>query len=118
MFINYFKCFIWSLVIFLGLSIVATIFNYFNVISGTILRVIFLVIPIISIFVGSYKLGKISDKKGYIEGIKFGGIWVLLFTFICLFCKSLYWGSATLYVILIICSILGSILGINRKSNP
>ena len=79
MLMNYLKSFIWSLGIFLSSIIILTIFNYFNILNGTILKVLELFIPLISIFIGSYKLGKTSNQKGYIEGLKYSGIWVIIF---------------------------------------
>ena len=100
MIMNYLKSLLWC---------------YFNVINGIVLKIIFLIIPIISIFIGSYRLGKLSNEKGYIEGIKYGLIWVILFAVICLICKVFDWTSIIYYFILFFISILGSILGINKK---
>ena len=79
MIMNYLKSLLWCFCILIISSIIITIFNYFNVINGIVLKIIFLIIPIISIFIGSYRLGKLSNEKGYIEGIKYGLIWVILF---------------------------------------
>lgn len=43
---NYLKSFIWSLGIFLSSIIILTIFNYFNILNGTILKVLELFIPL------------------------------------------------------------------------
>ena len=115
MMINYLKSSIWTISILLISSIIVTIFNYFNIISGIPLKILFLLIPLISIFIGSYRLGKLSNEKGYIEGIKYGLIWVILFVIICLICKVFDWTSIIYYFILLFISILGSILGINKK---
>lgn len=115
MIINYLKSFLWSFIILLGSSLIVTIFNYFNVISGIPLKIIFLIIPIIGIFIGSYRLGKLSNEKGYVEGIKYGLIWIILFIIISIICKVFDWTSVIYYIILLFISILSSILGINRK---
>ena len=111
MIMNYLKSLLWCFCILIISSIIITIFNYFNVINGIVLKIIFLIIPII----GSYRLGKLSNEKGYIEGIKYGLIWVILFAVICLICKVFDWTSIIYYFILLFISILGSILGINKK---
>ena len=111
MIMNYLKSLLWCFCILIISSIIITIFNYFNVINGIVLKII----PIISIFIGSYRLGKFSNEKGYIEGIKYGLIWVILFAVICLICKVFDWTSIIYYFILLFISILGSILGINKK---
>lgn len=115
MMMNYLKSSLWSISILIISSIIITILNYFNVISGIPLKIIFLLIPIISILVGGYKLGKSSNEKGYFEGIKYGIIWIILFLIVSITCKSLDWTSVIYYVILLFISVLGSILGINRK---
>lgn len=115
MMMNYLKSFILSIIIFISSSIIITIFNYFNIINGIFLKIIFLLIPIISIFIGSYKLGKLSNQKGFIEGIKYGIIWILIFMIINLIIKNFTPLSIIYFIILIFLSILGSILGINRK---
>ena len=85
MIMNYLKSLLWCFGILIISSIIITIFNYFNVINGIVLKIIFLIIPIISIFIGSYRLGKLSNEKGYIEGIKYGLIWVILFCYLFLY---------------------------------
>lgn len=115
MMMNYLKSSLWSISILIISSIIITILNYFNVISGIPLKIICLLIPIISILVGGYKLGKLSNEKGYFEGIKYGIIWVILFLIVSIICKTLDWTSVIYYVILLFISVLGSILGINRK---
>ena len=101
MIMNYLKSLLWCFGILIISSIIITIFNYFNVINGIVLKIIFLIIPIISIFIGSYRLGKLSNEKGYIEGIKYGLIWVILFAVICLICKVFDWTSIIYYFILL-----------------
>ena len=115
MMINYLKSSIWTISILLISSIIVTIFNYFNVISGIPLKILFLLIPLISIFIGSYKLGKLSNQKGYIEGIKYGSIYLIIFLIISIITKSFTYLSIIYYIVLMIISILGSILGINKK---
>ena len=76
---NYLKSIIYTLSIILISTIILTIFNYFNIINGTLLKIIMLIIPLTGVFIGSFKIGKVSNTKGYIEGIKYSVIWILLF---------------------------------------
>ena len=64
--INYLKSSLWTLIILLGGTILLTILNYFNIVSGTFLNILEYIITIISIAVGAFLLGKSSLKKGYI----------------------------------------------------
>lgn len=115
MLMNYLKSFIWSLGILLSSIIILTIFNYFNILNGTILKVLELFIPIISIFIGSYMLGKTSSQKGYIEGLKYSGIWIIIFLLFNIITKNLSLIGILYLVILVLTGVFGSILGINKK---
>lgn len=115
--ITYLKSVAYSLGIMLIGTIIITTFNYFNILTGTLLKIISLLIPIIGIFVGSYKIGKMSNKKGYIEGLKYGTIWSFLLLILNLILKSFTVSSLLYLVILILISMFAGVLGINRKSN-
>ena len=112
---NYLKSSLYSLGIMIICTIIITILNYFNIINGTLLNIIHYIIPIISVMVGSFILGKTSSKKGYIEGLKYSGMWSIIFLIINIFIKELNISSIIFFVILILLSMLSSILGINRK---
>jgi len=112
---NYLKSSLYTLGIMIISTIIITILNYFNIINGTLLKIIHYIIPIISIMIGSFMLGKTSSKKGYIEGLKYSGIWSIIFLIINIFTKELNLSSIIFFIILILLSMLSSILGINRK---
>lgn len=114
---KYLKSSIYTLCILIGSTIVITILNYFNVLMGNVLKITELLIPIISIFIGSYILGKSSNNKGYIEGLKYGMAWIILFLIINLISKNFTYLSLIYYLILIIIAIISSIIGINRRKN-
>ena len=108
---NYLKSFIWSLGILLSSIIIL------NILNGTILKVLELFIPIISIFIGSYMLGKTSSQKGYIEGLKYSGIWVIIFLLFNIITKNITLIGILYLFIIILIGVLGSILGINKKGH-
>ena len=114
---KYLKSSIYTLCILIGSTIVITILNYFNILMGNVLKITELLIPIISIFIGSYILGKSSNNKGYIEGLKYGVVWIILFLIINLISKNFTYLSLIYYLILIIIAIVSSIIGINRRKN-
>lgn len=114
---KYLKSSIYTLCILIGSTIVITILNYFNVLMGNVLKITELLIPIISIFIGSYILGKSSNNKGYIGGLKYGMAWIILFLIINLISKNFTYLSLIYYLILIIIAIVSSIIGINRRKN-
>lgn len=111
----YLKSIIYSLSIMIIGIIIITIFNYFNIISGNLFTITLLLIPIIAIFIGGYLIGSNSIKKGFIEGIKFSIIWILLFFIISISTKGLNIFSFIYYLIIIITSMLSGIIGINKK---
>lgn len=115
--INYLKSMVYTLSIIIISTIILTIFNYFNILSGIPLKIIMLLIPLIGVFIGSFKIGKVSNKKGYIEGIKYGLIWILLLLIINLITKSFTLTSIIYYVVLLLISSFAGVLGINRKKN-
>lgn len=95
-----------------------TTLNYFDVINQNTSTIIKILIPIISFFIGSFILGKNSNKKGWLEGLKLSSILILLFILLnyIIFKQSFQIKSIIFYITLIISSILGSIIGINKKN--
>lgn len=105
------------LISFFILTFLVTLLNYFDVISGTVLKALKMIISIISIFVGGIYLGINSIEKGYLKGIKLGLIFVLLifsFSFLGLD-KSFDISRLVYYLIIISTSMLGSMIGINKS---
>ena len=95
---------------------ILTIFNYFEIINNT--NILKLIITLISIFINSFFLGKNSKSKGYIEGLKFGIIFIIFITLINLILVNEFSLKIIIYYILIlITSITGSTIGINKKND-
>lgn len=99
------------------LTLFVTILSYFNIMSDKVVSVFKIIIPIISLLIGGFYIGKKSTKKGFIEGLKLG----LIFCVILAIFNYLGLGNSfkvkylLFYLILIVTSILGSMIGINRK---
>lgn len=110
-----------SLGITFGLIIIFSffinLFNYFELINQNIYKFILVIFASISIFIGSFILGKKTNKKGYLEGIKYGLIaCVMMFIISFLaFDNSFNLSSFIYYLILMIVSVLGGVFGINKK---
>ena len=97
-------------------TFIITLLNYFNLLSSNIANTLILIIVIASIFVGSFLLGKKSNKKGYLEGIKYSAIFILLLVIInLLFVKVFEIKSLIYFLIIVVSSTFGSMLGINKK---
>lgn len=98
-------------------AIILTIFNYYDIVTNKLFKVIKVLIPSLALFIGGYKVGNNANKKGYIEGIKFSLIVIaILFMFSYLgFNASFNISLILYYIILIISSMLGAMIGINKK---
>lgn len=117
------KKYLFSMVITLGLILAfaffINIFNYFDILSGNFYKVILVILSSLSIATGSFLLGKKALNKGYLEGIKFGVFMVLIFFVISFlaFDNGITVSSLIYYLILVIASSVGSMFGINKKTN-
>ena len=99
------------------LTFIITLLNYFNIITDKIISIFKILIPVISLFIGGIQIGKRSKNKGWLEGLKLGlisSIFLLIFNFLA-FSNSFKPKYLLFYLILIISSIFGSMIGINRK---
>ncbi len=112
---RYLKPFLFILGGILLLTLLMTILSFFNIIGGKIVSVIKLIIPIFSTLIGGLLVGKRSISKGWLSGIKLGLVFILiliLFDFLGLGHKFKI-TDFIYYLILIISSSLGGMIGIN-----
>lgn len=103
------------LLIILLSTLFVTILNYFNISKKGLTSILKIITILISMFIGGIMIGKKSNKKGYLEGLKLG----LLFSFL-LFIFNLILGNFTIknlfyYLILIMTTTFGSMIGINKN---
>ena len=101
----------------LVLTLIITILSYFNLMSDKVVSIFKIIIPIISMLIGGFYIGKRSNKKGFLEGLKLGLIFsfiIVIFNYLA-FNYSFKFKYLLFYIILNISSILGSMIGINRK---
>ena len=117
--IKYLKSFAYILVSIVLLSILIGTLSYFNIIGNGAIKIFELIAIIISMLIGGIYLGKNSNKKGFLEGIKIGlAMIVILFIFGYLaFSKGISISSLIFYAIVLVSSVLGSIFGINKKGS-
>ena len=84
---NMFKNLYMSLIYFFSIVIISTVFitlfNYFNILSSSVISGLKLIVPLLGMFISSFILGSKSSKLGYVEGLKFGSIIVILFLIMC-----------------------------------
>jgi len=99
------------------LTMLMTLFSYFDIFGKAFVSTMKIIIPILSFFIGGISLGKKSNQKGWLEGIKLGLIliiMILIFNYL-----ALDWNfnlkNILYYLILMMGSIFGSMIGISRK---
>lgn len=115
---KYLKSYIYTFSIIIITTIIITILNYFGILSGNFNNVIKLLTNITSLFIGAFIIGKNSLKKGYLEGLKYGLIFIIfIFLINIIFIRYLKFKLIIYYLILLVTSILGSMFGINFKKN-
>ena len=73
----------------LVLTFITTLFSYFNVISDKTTSLIKIIIPIVSMLIGGFYVGKNSLKKGFLEGLKLGLRFIFLLFIIYRCCHHL-----------------------------
>ncbi len=108
-----------SLSILLGMTLLVTIFNYIGLFGTKIVNVFSYITPFIALFIGGVIVGKESINKGWLEGIKYGLICVFIFfifNFLA-FDTGFNTSNIILYIITLVASILGGMIGINMRKN-
>ena len=107
------------LIYILILTLVLTIINLIVPINSHINSLISLIMMLAYIFVCSIKKGFKVEEKAYIEGFKLGCIYVItLYILNCLTLNfSLPLKKLLYFMIIIITSVLGCIIGINKKNS-
>lgn len=107
---------IYILSFILGLTFIFTLLNYIGILNNTAINIIKIIIPVISMFIGGFIIGKKTGKKGWLEGLKLSLIFLIILTlFNYLGLKStLSLKVIIYYLILIISTMFGSIVGVNK----
>ena len=113
---NYFFNIILYFVIIFVCSIVISLIHYFSIFNDNIIHILKIIVPIMAILLSSFRIGRCASKNGSLEGLKFGGIIIFITLLISLVSKSFNIKSLIFYIILLISSMLGSMVGITRKN--
>lgn len=100
----------------IGLLFISTLY-YFDIISPKVTNYFRLIYLLLVIFITSYRLGKNTEKNGYLTGIKIGLLYILVFALIGLifFVLDIHLRIIIYYIIILFTAILGSIIGIQKK---
>ena len=98
--------------------LILSLLSYFNIINENTHNIIEKIILFIMLFISGLNLGKLKEKKGYMEGIIFGGIIIgLLLLLRLIFINKINLSNIIYYLLIIALTTTGSIFGINKKKN-
>lgn len=117
-YIKYIKTTLYLLTTIFLLSIIISSLNYFNLIKMDSIVYFKLFSLIMSLFIVGIYIGNKADKKGYLEGIKISILFIIisLITNYVVLKNTLSLRILLFYIICIISTVLGSIIGINKHT--
>ena len=102
---------------FLISTLSLTLFSYFDLISDSTLSLLEITIMIIIMFIGGFLIGKKSKNKGWLEGLKIGSIFIIILILLnIIFIQTFDFKNIFYFIILIISSMLGGMIGILKNS--
>lgn len=110
-YLGYYSLFLITLVF------ITSLLNLIGV-NSTITNLLIFIFNISLFFIFGLKNGKKASNKGYLAGLKVGGLFLLVLIIISLFTSKNIFSLSTFiyYLVLILASTLGGSLGINKKS--
>lgn len=115
---KYLKTIAFEFIVLIILTLINTILYYFDLINSNANGIIKIIIFIIVFLLSGIYIARRSNKKYYLEGLKISGINILLFLLISLLFKYNFNFKQILYYLLIILiTTLGSIIGGNFRKN-
>ncbi len=107
--------------IFFSVSLVAylavmSVFHYFGVMKLASVGTVNFVVMAIILFLGGIYMGKKTSKKGYLEGLKLGGVVVVLsFASNIILVRHFDLYVVLYYFVLAVAATIGSMIGINLR---
>lgn len=116
---KYLKGLLYIFITLLIFSLILSTLNYFDILGKNVINFLQIFTIILSMFIGGFHVGKNSSNKGYLQGLKIGGIALaILFLLNYLgFGKSFSVEIILFYLIVLISSITGSVIGINKNKD-
>lgn len=115
--LKYLKALLYMLISIIIFSFLISTLNYFDIIGKGIINVFQIIAIIVSMFIGGFYIGKNSSNKGYLQGLKIGGIALaILFLLNYLgFGNGLSLEILLFYLIVMVSVVTGSVVGINKN---
>lgn len=113
--LNYLKGVLYFFIPFLILTLLITIFYYFDILNNQIIKYFKIIVLILSCCISGIYIGKNSLNKGYLNGIILSFIIVFMFFITSLFLDGFKVYQLIYYLIIILTTTIGAMFGINRK---
>ena len=107
-----------TLLIIVLLLISATIINilyYFDIINNNLIKYLKILLSIFSFFIGGLYIGKKSDSKGYLNGLKLSLVIIVVMFLLSIIINNFKISRIIYYFITSICITFGSMIGINKN---
>jgi len=111
---KYLISYIYFISINLILTLILSLINYFTNYTNTIIKIL---IPITATFISTIILGKHTNTKAYLGGLKFTSIYliIMLITNYLILHNSFNFKTLIFYLLILFTGTIGSMLGINLK---
>lgn len=108
-------------ILILGLLLISSLIintlYYFDIINNNLIKYLKMFISIIIFFIGGLYIGKKSDNKGYINGLKLSIIIVLVMFLLSIILSNFKISRIVYFLITTTCITFGSMIGINKKES-
>ena len=116
-YLKYLKALLYIFVPILFFNFIFSIFYYFNMIHSGMMNYLKLFSVGVSMMIGGIYIGSKASKKGWLEGLKISGEVIILFFIIgyLAFDQGFSLKSIIYDMILLVSSVLGSMIGINKR---
>lgn len=113
---KYIKTIGYEFILILIFTIIYTILYYFNITNSNINNILKIISFILVFILTGIHIGRLSSKKGYLEGLKISLISILVFFLLSLIFKNdMSISQIVYYLIIIVTTTLSSMIGINFK---
>lgn len=108
----------WFMVSLIVYLLIITTFAHFNIISYKTVSVMSFIFMCLLFMYNGFKVGKKSEKRGYLSGLIIGSINIILVLLLALVFRSIPELKSLIYfLVLLLSSTLGGMFGINFKKN-
>lgn len=112
--IDYLKCYLLFFILFIIYFILISPFIYFEIININIINIVNYIIMLIYMFILGYKISHITRKRGYLNGFLISLVLIFIFMILSLTITKLSFSSLVYYLSLIVSSIIGGIIGVQK----